>query len=198
MGFKQIDLIDSANHRWFAYQVDADNVVNADLDGDGSAEVVTLKRDYTPHSKERIKVSAFSNEGKPLWTYTVDNNLIKRSLASKIVAADLNGDGRDEVLLSFSSGFLVLNADGKAMPNPPKVKIAGLDTGDLCPTKPWIAVSNSIGSVQVINVQTGKSIASIDGQIGSHRMAWMTTAAGHPLLIISKSKSIDAYRIESD
>jgi beta-lactamase regulating signal transducer with metallopeptidase domain len=74
--------------------------------------------------------------------------------------------------------------------------------GDLsiCPSKPWVAVVQS-GVVQVIDLSTGKEIASVSGHIiEADSAAWVKGADGSPLLVL-KSRTFDqemltAYRID--
>jgi hypothetical protein len=75
-------------------------------------------------------------------------------------------------------------------------------TSDLsiCPNKPWMAVVQS-GVVQVIDLSTGKEIATVSGDItGADSAAWVKGADGVPLLVLKSGshdqQKLTAYRID--
>jgi hypothetical protein len=70
----------------------------------------------------------------------------------------------------------------------------------ICPNKPWVAAVQS-EVVQVIDLTTGKEIASVLGRnLGARKAAWVKGADGVPLLILQSrpfdQQMLTAYRID--
>jgi beta-lactamase regulating signal transducer with metallopeptidase domain/outer membrane lipoprotein-sorting protein len=62
-------------------------------------------------------------------------------------------------------------------------------------SKPWVAISNSNGTVRVIDVLSGKEIANVGGQGERSDVAWLSTSTDDALLVITNRVAVSAYRI---
>jgi len=86
-------------------------VLMADLDGDGRAEVVRAMTDGT--------VRAYAGNGGLLWRWPPDGQGRLRGINADLAAADLDGDGGDEVIVVESGlepRLVALSGDGQARP----------------------------------------------------------------------------------
>ncbi len=77
------------------------NPALADLDGDGSLEVVVGSFDHT--------VRAWHGDGSSMWVATPDFSHIPSSAAGSPVIADLDGDGDQDVAVGTGSGLALLD-----------------------------------------------------------------------------------------
>jgi hypothetical protein len=85
------------------------NPVVADLDGDQNLEVVFtgIYRGDDGHNKTRVSV--LSHEGNPVWDYDRGKSFEGVSMKSSVAVADMDGDGKLEVLMTRG---LCLTYDG--------------------------------------------------------------------------------------
>ena len=111
---------------------------------------------------EGWKVLTFNVDGAPLWSYTSETTPSPEWPITSVVAVDLNGDGREEVMLESSSGVKALDAAGKLLQPPSKLKTsAKLGFGDLMgDTGAEFVCCNPKGKLQVSDLE-GKNVREI-------------------------------------
>lgn len=83
--------------------------VAADLDGDGAMEILAVDHCGTPGSEIR---AYNGGNGSVRWTLN-DSSMCQGNLAHNPVAADLDGDGRDEVLAVSGSRLVAIAESGE-------------------------------------------------------------------------------------
>jgi len=102
------------------YSCSPAGVLLADLDGDGRMEVV--------RGMNQGEVQAFSGDGRPVpgWPFRlgVDSFGRPRGLNADLAAADLDGDGRDEVIFAesgFEPRLVAVSGDAHLLPGFPRI-----------------------------------------------------------------------------
>jgi hypothetical protein len=99
-------------------------VVTGDLNGDGEREVViaySADRNIDPDkeghawskSEDTVKVSAFLPNGKRLWTMDLGRGVESGPSYQPMVVWDLDGDGKDEVILKTNKSSDPLDFSGE-------------------------------------------------------------------------------------
>jgi len=100
---------------WFAYDKSLRGGVNvalADLDGDGSLEVIT-----GPGAGEEPRIKMFTKKGELLGSFLAYDAKFRGGV--NVAAGDLNGDGRAEIVTAPASGggphVMIFNNDGQRL-----------------------------------------------------------------------------------
>jgi outer membrane protein assembly factor BamB len=130
--------------------------VLADLDGDGRFEIVV--------GTSRGEVVCLSDAGKILWTFHLptDEWRVWSMIATSLACGDVDGDGRDEVLVpSQVAGFYCLSSSGSV-----KWKF---DVPEHCDSDPVIADLDRDGAAEVIAGWKDENLRCLDGRSGAER-----------------------------
>ena len=193
LGANQMDIIDPANHRLLTFPMNADMVTTADLDGDRTREFVAVKGilkkepglwKVGPYTYQWT-VSAYSESGIPKWKYSIEVDAKNESHIRGIAARDLDGDGRDEVILETRlnglSSAQILGSDGKLMPMQEVVReLRSWDIGDLVgdSTPDFVSITRN-GDLWVGDL-SGKETQEIDTRF-SNMSVHMSKRKSKPL-----------------
>ena len=111
LGYRKLVTLDEQGKKLAESQTEQYNSIRmADLDGDGKYDLLTAENNGST-------VKAHDADGKLLWTYARGQEPGHDWSVNDICAADLNGDGRDEVIIGFSgsTGLHVLDSQGKVL-----------------------------------------------------------------------------------
>jgi len=136
-----------------AYTYDANDGSVADLDGDGEYEII-LKWQPT-NAKDNSQsgytgatiVDAYKLNGTRLWRINLGNNIRAGAHYTQIVAYDLDGDGKAEVMMKTADG----SVDGKGT-------VIGSNTADYRNSSGYILSGPEY--LTVFNGQTGAAMAT--------------------------------------
>ena len=160
------------------------SVCAADLDGDGKAEVIG--------TSAIGKVHVFKGDGTrmadiapPPGYYADGVRPLKLSVSDRAEGILVTG-GKGRIAALKGDGTLAWHAPIGTGPGGRGIEPA--------PGKPWLAVSSGAGGVVVLDTRTGKTIANAK-TLGE--VCWLEVKGqGSPLLIVSTSQTVEAYRIK--
>jgi peroxiredoxin len=207
-----------------------DDVWAADLTGDGVDEIVIGYNGGTG-------VHLLDQKGKLLWKNTDIGNVWH------VTAGDFNNDGRADVVTTSAAGDVhVFDGSGKRVKDieagiyasmvrlapiggePVAIVSGSGDTGEqivainydgakkwelaltrgedghvddlaIAKAKPWAAVAMRDGAVHVVDLETGRMIASLDGQGSMPHVAWLARKDTAPLLVVGTGEALNAFEI---
>lgn len=126
-----------------------EKIAFADLDGDGNYDFIIKTPgtnvdpadSYHYASKETYKIHAYSSTGKHIWTKDLGWNIETGSWYSAFVAADLDGDGKSEIIIKSGndSNKDYRDSEGRVMTGPEYLSILDGMTGTEIAKAPWIS-----------------------------------------------------------
>ncbi len=135
-----VDLLDSygtRRQRWPVTIEEEDESIastsHGDLDGDGIAEIVVFSIAW---SERLVRVSVLNNDGtiRTGWPVLLSNTHFNEYV--KPILADLNEDGKLEIMFAAGPRIIVLRGDGSNLPNWPATMpsgnvVTGLSVGEV-------------------------------------------------------------------
>lgn len=127
------------------------------------------------------KVKARSADGKLLWSYD-------EAAVDDVWAADLNGDGLDEVIIGYNghTGLHVLDSTGKLLwKNTDVGNVWHVDAGNVDgDARPAVVTTSGAGKVHVFDAE-GKHLRDLDpGFYGNIVRTWQQPDGGKPVCLI--------------
>jgi len=84
-------------------------VRGADLDGDGSSEVVALSKNYGS-----AKIFVLDGEGREKWSFDVPSGVYMPA-RDVVYVSDLDGDGKKEIIVAGMKGVTILDYSGSVI-----------------------------------------------------------------------------------
>jgi hypothetical protein len=210
-----------------------DDVWPADLDGDGSDEVIvgfnggtglhvvnragTLQWDSNSGGRAagignvwHVSAGDLRGQGAPEVVATSSSGRVHIFRADGTQRRDLNpGFYANMVRVGAAGGAAVIFAGGSGSTSPQlaalspdgtrrwSLPVGGMQSAYPASDRPWLAIGQQDGFVQVIDAESGAVIASVDGQGRSPEMAWLRGTSGEgPLLVVSTPQTLRAYRVK--
>jgi hypothetical protein len=149
--------------------------VGADLDGDGSAEIITAQL-YNGFGSLG-PLSAYHADGTLMWRLMIPGSTVQ----SRMTVADLDRDGRPEILFSVYSSLYAVDADGryKWVRTFDHSGLQYLNAGGGFSTRFAVYDLNADGIVEVI-VQDGKNdVLFLRGDTGATQTSWHYSDPDH-------------------
>ena len=127
-------------------------------------------------------VKAYSGDGKPLWSYAGGDAV------DDVWAADLNGDGLDEVIIGYNggTGLHVLDNTGKLLwKNTDVANVWHVDAGNVDGDAwPAVVTTSADGKVHIFNAK-GEHLRNLEpGFYGNMVRTWQQPGVDKPLRLI--------------
>ena len=127
-----------------------------------------------------VRVGKLSEKDKAATILVVGPALDGGANAKTVILTALSGDGAKKWSQELPAG------------TPPHV-----DSADMAPGKPWLAVGMRGGKVHVVDLEKGEIIASVSDQGMAPEVGWATSKdSGAPLLLVATGGSkLNAFRV---